>query len=68
MCEIHFQCPAHQRDIDSGIDVDDDTLRRTRLDLVHVPCPHCGRTHRFLMADAQINLTEVAERPGIAAA
>jgi hypothetical protein len=68
MGEIHFQCPAHQRDIDSGIHVDDATLQRTRLNLVHVPCPHCGRMHRFLLADAQISLAEVAESPSVAVA
>jgi len=68
MCEIHFQCPAYQRDIDSGIDVDEATLQRTRLNLVHVPCPHCGRLHRFLLADAQIDSVRLAKRPDIAAA
>jgi hypothetical protein len=52
VCEIHFQCPTHRRDIDTGINVDDETFHRTRLNLVHIPCPHCDRMHRFLLADA----------------
>jgi hypothetical protein len=67
MCEIHFQCPTHQRDIDTGINVDDATLQRTRLNLVHVPCPHCGRMHRFLVADGLPDLEEI-RAPSIAAA
>jgi len=67
MCEIHFQCPTHRRDIDSGINVDEITLRRTRLSQVHVPCPHCGQLHRFLLADAKIDIESV-EAPLIAAA
>lgn len=53
MCTLHFHCPAHHRDIDSGIEVEERTLEQTRLNLVHVPCPWCGKTHRFLLADAQ---------------
>ncbi len=52
MLDIHFYCPVDQRNIDTGIQVDLTTFERTRLNLIHVPCPHCSRIHRLLMADA----------------
>jgi hypothetical protein len=52
MIEIYFYCPTHRREIDVGIQVDMDTFERTRLNIVHVPCPHCSQKHRFLMADS----------------
>jgi hypothetical protein len=52
MIEIYFYCPTHLREIDVGIEVDKDTFERTRLNVIHVPCPHCGQKHRFLMADS----------------
>ena len=55
MCELHFYCPAHDRDIASGMDIDEETLRRIRLSLAHVRCPWCGKTHRFLLADAAVD-------------
>ena len=55
MCELHFYCPTHDRDIASGMDLDEDTLRRNRLSLTHVPCPWCGKMHRFLLADATVD-------------
>ena len=54
MLDIHFYCPNVRRRIDTGIQVDQITFERTRLNIVHVPCPHCDRIHRFLMADLQI--------------
>jgi len=52
MLDIHFYCPVDQKNIDTGIQVDQITFERTRLNLIHVPCPHCSRIHRFLMADS----------------
>ena len=54
MCNVFFYCPTHAREIESGIDLDENTFRRTRLNLVHVHCPWCGRRHRFLMADGRL--------------
>jgi len=68
MSDVHFHCPTHERDIDSGIDVDDETRRRLRLNLVHVPCPWCGRLHRFLLADAKQALPVVPDAPRLWAA
>ena len=36
MSDVHFHCPTHERDIDSGIDIDDDTRQRLRLNLAAV--------------------------------
>ena len=58
MLDIHFYCPNVRRRIDTGIQVDQITFERTRLNIVHVPCPHCDRIHRFLMADSQISISQ----------
>ncbi len=63
MCNIFFYCPSHAREIDSGMDLDEDTYRRTRLQMVHVPCPLCGRRHRFLMADGRLGIEADVEKP-----
>jgi hypothetical protein len=51
MSKLHFYCSTHQLDIDSGINIEPSTLVRNKLQVVHVPCPHCKKTHRFLLAD-----------------
>ena len=55
MLDIHFYCPVVRRRVDTGIQMDQATFERTRLNIVHVRCPHCDRTHRFLMADSQVD-------------
>jgi hypothetical protein len=65
MCEVYFYCTAYQREIDTGMDIDPDTLQRSRLCLVHVPCPWCGKLHRFLLADAKLNSSAVIDAPRI---
>ncbi len=50
---LRFFCPSTEREFESGIIVDRDTYERQRLTIVSARCPHCARTHRFLMADAQ---------------
>jgi len=65
MCEVYFYCATYDREIDSGMDIDHDTLQRNRLSLVHVPCPWCGKMHRFLLADAQLNSNIVFDAPPI---
>ena len=55
MIDIHFYCPVVWRRIDTGIQMDQTTFERTRLNIVHVPCPHCDRTHRLLIGDSQID-------------
>ena len=55
MIDIHFYCPVVRRRVDTGIQMDQATFERTRLNIVHVRCPHCDRTHRFLMADSQVD-------------
>ena len=62
MLDIHFYCPIDRRNIDTGIQVDQTTFERTRLSMVHVPCPYCSRIHRFLMADLHIGSRSDDER------
>lgn len=68
MIEIHFCCPTNRRDIVTGIQVDEVTFERTRLNIVHVPCPHCSRMHRFLMADSHSGVPELTDAPRVVAA
>ena len=52
MAFMHFYCADHQREIDGGFDLDVDALRRLRREPVHVYCPLCSMTHRYLLEDA----------------
>ena len=52
MAFMHFFCASHQRKIEGGFDLDLETLRRMHREPVHVYCPLCSRTHRYLLADA----------------
>ena len=65
MSEVYFYCAAHEREIDSGMDIDHDTLRNSRLCLVHVPCPWCGKLHRFLLADARLSSNMASDAPAV---
>lgn len=65
MGEVYFYCTTYEREIDSGMGIDHDTLQRSRLCLVHVPCPWCGKLHRFLLADAKLNSNVVFDTPRI---
>ncbi len=55
MASVRFTCPTHLAEVDSGIDVDDYTLARTRLEIFYVHCPLCHKPHRFLLADAVLD-------------
>jgi hypothetical protein len=57
---LRFFCPTARQEFDSGIIVDEETYQRNRLKIVAVTCVHCGRTHRFLLADAHLTLEEAA--------
>ena len=50
---LRYFCPTAGRHIDSGIIVDEDTYQRHRLRILEVSCSHCGKMHRFLMADTE---------------
>jgi len=43
--------------------LDLDALRRMRREPVHVYCPLCSRTHRYLLADAVESTFECHELP-----
>src|SRR3954447_23114915 len=63
MAFMHFYCASHQREIDGGFDLDLDALRRMRREPVHVYCPLCSRTHRYLLSDAVESTFECHELP-----
>ena len=63
MAFMHFYCASHQRKIDGGFDMDLDALRRMRREPVHVYCPLCSMTHRYLLAEAVEASFERRERP-----
>jgi len=48
---FHFVCPTARHQVTSKIGLDTRTYEATRLNLVRIQCPACGRAHRFLMAD-----------------
>ena len=52
MAFMHFFCTSHQREIDGGFDLDRESLRRMYMEPVHVFCPLCARTHRYVLGDA----------------
>jgi hypothetical protein len=58
---LQFHCPTERKDFDSGIWLDPDTYRRKRLSIVAADCPHCGRKHRYLLADAQFTAEEAED-------
>jgi hypothetical protein len=57
---LRFFCPTAQKYFDSGVIIDDATFVRQRLNIIAVACPHCERSHRFLLADAEPRAEEVA--------
>jgi hypothetical protein len=63
MAFMHFYCASHQRKIGGGFDMDLDALRRMRREPVHVYCPLCSMTHRYLLSDAVEATFERRERP-----
>jgi hypothetical protein len=50
---LRYFCPTAGRQIDSGTIVDEDTYQRHRLRILAVSGSHCGKMHRFLMADIE---------------
>ena len=54
MEQLFFVCPNTERMIDVGIESELNTLLRIRNSLVRAPCPACGETHEWRVADAQL--------------
>jgi len=63
MSSLRFFCAASGGEFDLGFETDEDTFHRHRLKLVAARCPLCGRTHRFLLADAQPQTADPMEPP-----
>jgi hypothetical protein len=57
---LKFFCPTALQHFDSGVIVDDVTFARQRLNIISVACPHCDRQHRFLLADAEWRVGDIA--------
>jgi hypothetical protein len=69
MASVSFICPTHLKEVEAGIEIDDQTFRQTRLKIVRIRCPHCEREHRFLLADGHLakdELTQASEEPSLA--
>lgn len=54
MAAIIILCPVTGREVDAGIEMDSDTLRRIPDFVSRLRCPHCGRTHAWSRADARV--------------
>jgi hypothetical protein len=59
VASVMFICPTYLQEVDAGIDIDDQTFRRSRLEIVRAQCPHCQRDHRFLLADARLEKVDL---------
>jgi predicted RNA-binding Zn-ribbon protein involved in translation (DUF1610 family) len=46
MSALVFVCPKTGRAIESGIDIDRDTLSKVRLLSISIRCAHCGSEHQ----------------------
>ena len=49
---LKFFCATVGKSFESGILMAAETYERERLDIVTAQCPHCHRSHSFLVADA----------------
>lgn len=63
MLLLKFFCPTIQQTFDGGIWMDEETLQRQRLKLVSLDCHLCGRTHRFMLADARVDEKGAHQEP-----
>jgi hypothetical protein len=46
MAPFKFVCPATEKQVDTGVDLDDDTFADLS-DGLELSCPHCADTHRL---------------------
>jgi hypothetical protein len=61
MERLYFVCPKTGRTVDVGIESELQTLLRIRSKYLRTACPHCGKTHEWRVADAQ--LAKAATQP-----
>ena len=54
MSALTFACPLTSRAIDSGIDTDENTLRRVRAVAFRLRCPHCANNHDLQVAEGTL--------------
>jgi hypothetical protein len=54
MGALTFACPETGKDIETGIETDQDTLKRVQEVNMRVRCRHCGREHAFQVEDGHI--------------
>lgn len=55
MVALIFICPQTGRQIETGIETDEDTLARVQRISMRVQCEHCGRQHQFHVEDGRLS-------------
>ena len=50
-----FRCPETGEEVDSGLQVDVDSLRYAILLEIPMRCPHCGERHTFQATSAEFS-------------
>jgi len=54
MERLHFVCPTTGRTVDVGVESELQTLLRIRGKYLRTTCPHCGQSHEWRIAEAQL--------------
>ena len=54
MTNLIFTCPQTGRKIESGIVTDAASLSSVQALRLRLTCPHCGKTHRLLIKNADL--------------
>jgi hypothetical protein len=54
MAKIFTACPVTGQPIDTGIEIDENSLARLPSFVGKIFCPHCGRDHEWSKGTAQI--------------
>jgi hypothetical protein len=52
MTPLTFRCPKTGKAIDSGIEIDEDSIPTVLTTAVMVACPHCGECHEIPVSEA----------------
>jgi len=55
MERLYFVCPTTGEWVDPGIESELGTLLQIRFQEVTADCPHCGKTHTWLVGDARLD-------------
>jgi hypothetical protein len=55
MSALLVHCPLTGRKIDTGVDTDEYSLSRVGSARLRVECPHCGKSHRIVTEDRELD-------------